>query len=193
MAKRPPRAHIPSLTAFLGKVKVAAVAAAEADLRAFAHEQRDAFVERIRQQDFDSFRRIPLSWAYRLRKRFHHLDPRTMIATGTYLDSIQVHERTTAGRASSGRFSAQERPILVMEINIDPSARAMGLDGTPTNVPMRMVAAVNEFGSSAAHVPARPHWAPFFLDMATNTAPVLGRRMTADIARALRRVVFRRR
>ncbi|OPZ66143.1 MAG: hypothetical protein BWY85_00079 [Firmicutes bacterium ADurb.Bin506] len=166
--------RIPDIEAVLNRARDVAVQASEDQLRRFAHQLRDQFVGRIRAQDFDSFRRVPLSWRWQNRKAALHLDERTMIATGEYLRSIQVFETRADGK-------------LNLRIGIHPSKIVRHYKtGMRRRLPMWLLACVHEFGSSRAKVPARPHWGPFFQDVQQNVAPRTARELTQAVGRKVR-------
>ncbi len=168
-----PKLHVPDLARALNDIGKAAKDAATEELRHEANALRDQFVERIRRQDFPSFRRVPLSWQWQSRKAAWNLDPRVMIATGAYTRSIQVFEIPT-------------RSGLQLRIGIHPSVAVRHpLSGRRKRIPMWLLACVHEFGSSAAKVPARPHWHPFFAEAHQVQAPDIARRMVQAVGRKI--------
>ncbi len=132
------------IRAFAGARNVAAE-----EIREFAEDQTVAFRRRIEAQDFPSFNATPLSPRYAKLKERLGLDPRVMIATGHYKNSLVVLER----RNPDGS--------MTYYIGHDRLARAVDKDGTPIpGVTLNLIAAVHENGSSKMNVPARPHWKP---------------------------------
>lgn len=172
-----PKLRVPDISARLAEASWAAAGAAEAEVRRFAADLKNRFVDRIRRQDFQSFRRIPLSWRWQLYKRRNHLDDRTMIATGAYLRSIATFETKT-------------KTGFNIRIGIHPSVWVRHpVTGARKSTPMWRLACVHEFGSSRAHTPARPHWGPFFMEVALIEAPVEARRMVQAVGRKVAEVV----
>lgn len=160
-----PRIRIQDVDAVLGRVEAAIVSGAEEQFRIAALQLKDDFVRRIRAQDFESFRRVPLSWQWQQRKARMGWDPRVMIATGEYANSIQTFETRAKGK-------------LTIRIGIHPSKVCRNpITGIRKRMPMWLMACVHEYGSSRAKVPARPHWHPFFQNFVENEAQEVGRRM----------------
>lgn len=89
---------------------------------------------RIRMQRFDH---EPLNEDYRRWKAGHGYDDRILIQTSQYLDSMRYW------RLPNGDYM----------IGVRPSIHHSGL-------PMDVLARIHEFGSAAAHIPARAHWRP---------------------------------
>lgn len=154
------RPRIPDLKSVLKKAGTAVRAAAEKQLVRYAQENRDDFVERIEDQDFDSFHVVfypesgtNLSPRWLARKAAADADPRTLIATGHYLAKIQVfHKRTPKGG-------------LHVRVGFHPSAKARDLQGKEQTITLNRVALVLEHGSEVAQIPARPAWGPFLREL----------------------------
>ena len=97
--------------------------------KSFSNEIKD----RIRHQ---TFRHQPLKIAYRNRKIKQGLDPRTLIATGEYVNHIRARK-------------------------INATTYTVGVPNTihsPSGLPYRSLARIHEFGTDK--IPARPHWRP---------------------------------
>lgn len=148
----PPRkSHIPKFrtaTASLRKAKKVA----DRHVHDFALAEAERFRLRIKEQNFASFARIPLSPITLKRKETLHLDLRTMIATGHYVDSIKVL-RWVDGK------------MIRYKVGFTDAARAVDADGRRTKLLLNDLAAIQEHGSAAQHIPARPHWGPHLRDM----------------------------
>jgi hypothetical protein len=84
-----------------------------------------------------------------------------MIATGTYLEAIQLTRR------------AAKAGVTSYIIQVDPTAKARDLNGNVRNdITVAEVALINEHGSQRLEnrPPARPHWAPFVVAFGVNAA-----------------------
>lgn len=175
--KRPPRKHqIPDFARVARVVVREATRVAEAAAAPFAEAQRRAFQARIRRQAFDAFAAFPLSPRYLARKRAAGADPRTMIATGFYLSHIRVWRHRDA------------RGGLTLRIGFHPAARARDLRGRPTGILLSAVGAINEHGSAARGIPARPHWGPMARQVEAAAVP-LRKRVAVTAAAAINRVL----
>lgn len=114
-------------------------------LKEVAQEGRDELVFGIKTQNFPSFHMTPLAPSTVARKASLGLDPRVMIATGHYVDSIKV-------------FKEDKHTYRV---GFDPEAKAVDSQGIETEVSLNTVARAQEFGTE--RIPARPHWKAAFL------------------------------
>jgi hypothetical protein len=184
---RPPRR--PDIGALLRKAGKAAEKVLVAEVAAFSHRECDAFKHKIETQQFDSFRFRPLqSWYVAMKRRLRR-DTRVMIATGEYLKSIQVWEVPRQSRDALGRFGTNTRSanVHMWTIGIPLSARVRDMFTRQlTNVPMVVLAKEQEYGSSKGHVPARPHWHPFFMEMVTKDAPRFAATVAPVVSKAIR-------
>lgn len=84
----------------------------------------------------------PLTPRYAEYKRRAKLDPRILIATGEYVNSIAIQRRT------------RDRGKLRVYVGVPYNRKHS------SGLPFKVLARVHEFGSRKAHVPARPHWRP---------------------------------
>jgi hypothetical protein len=82
----------------------------------------------------------PLSEWYARRKERLGLDPRILIATGAYVDSIGARWRAAKTKVYVGPPPEEKHP--------------------DSNITYTMLGAVHEFGSKSRNIPARPHWRP---------------------------------
>lgn len=163
MAQR--KAHIPDFRKLSGSLRRVAREKLFEAVREYAEDERDAFKEKIEDQDFPSFQEVfypesgtNLSPKWLARKESAGADLRTMIATRWYLDHIRVFTRKArrVGEPS------------VIRIGFHPTVRARDLKGRITDTPLNMVAIYNEFGSLDGKLPARPHWRPHIREMKLN-------------------------
>lgn len=88
----------------------------------------------------------PLNPDYLAEKKELGLDERMLIATGDYLESIQVVETET-------RLGG----VITFRAVAAPPA---GEIHEPSGLEYDLLARVHEYGSAKARVPARPHWRP---------------------------------
>jgi len=138
-----------------------------ATIQRFAESQVTDFKDRIRLQAFVDFKRKKLSpWTVKA-KHAHHLDPRTMIAWGNYVNGIKVIRSRTAGG-------------LEFKIGFDPDVRAVNYDGSTSKLTLAQVAYIQEYGNITAGIPARRHWRPQFNRM-QRMLPTLRRMITRSI------------
>ena len=162
------------IKAMFKKVRTIAVKSARTHLRAVAEVVRDDLKKRIENQEFRSFREKPLTEKYRVYKAYHGLDDRVMIATGTYVDSIDV---------------IQVNPDT-FKIGFEPDMYAVRADGEVNqDLPLEVLARIQEFGSITANIPARPHWRPTFRrisDRSKRIAQNIGKLLVKDLRKALR-------
>ena len=96
----------------------------------------------IERQKFRSFRVYPLSKEYAERKEREGLDPRVLISTGRYLDSIRVY------------LDKNELKVSVEDEELDGGLSMLGL------------AKMLEFGTS--RMPRRVHWHPAYRSLSNN-------------------------
>lgn len=136
----------------------------------FAEQEADLFRARIKAQKFQAFIDYPLSPRYLARKAAAGADLRTMIATAHYIKAIRALRR----RGVDGK------PYWM--VGFHWSAKARNLDGSVSQLLLSDVAAIQEFGSAAAHIPPRPHWRPQAKEMARRAVP-FRRRVAAEIAK----------
>jgi len=149
---RPRRSQIPAFRAITEPLRNAR-SIADSMVGAFATREAAAFRKRIREQDFESFVRVPLAPMTIQRKAMLDLDLRTMIQTGHYLRSIKVQ-----------RWVPQ--PGLVRyRVGFKDTDLARDVDGHPIALSLNQLAALQEHGSAARNLPARPHWQPHLQDM----------------------------
>lgn len=146
--------HIPDIRKVLRIVSQEANRVGREEVRGFAEAEAEAFKRVILAQKPISFKRVPLSETYAYWKIVRGLDPRVMIRTGHYVQSIKVLEKIP-------HLGAR-----VFHVGFDKEERAVDEKGHPTTLPLHVLAAVHELGSHAAAVPARPHWRPHYLAMA---------------------------
>jgi hypothetical protein len=146
-------AHIPKFSTIRRVIQDVAWRTADTAVHTFARREQQRFQLRISRQQFESFAAIPLSPQYRARKIAMGRDGRTMIATRHYIESIRT-KRTVL-----------EKRDVTYHVGFDKDTRARNLDGSTAQIRLCEVAAVQEYGSAAAHIPARPHWRPHLVDM----------------------------
>jgi hypothetical protein len=158
-----PRApHIPDLRRIVQPVIDAVRARADSRVRTFAEKEATTFKQRIVGQDFMSFKQVPLNRRYLEWKAKHGLSTKTMIALGDYVKYIRAH------------YHVRQDGGLNVYIGHHPSlcVRDSRTGRTRHEWPMQTVAAIHEFGSANGHVPARPHWQPFYWGMLPRAAAV---------------------
>jgi len=144
---RPRKAHIPSF-AKIRKAFEPAQEIIEDTVQTFAESHRDRFVQRIKDQKFESFDAAPLSEKYKAWKIKKGLDPRVMIRTGNYIEHIRVWRRRRARRA------------LTIHVGFHGRLLARDAEGRRMPVLMHKVALWQEKGVQKIHLPKRPHWGP---------------------------------
>jgi hypothetical protein len=161
MARKP---HLPDFAKMTGKLVAEAKQAIHDGAKTFATTERDMFVDEIRKQDFKDFKAFPLSARTQAMKRRLGLPLLTMIATGTYLKGIQVHEQK----------KIEDRNVDQIVVGIDPElpSRDAETGQLRYDMPLADVARVQEYGSERAHIPARRHWGPHFDKMVKRAKPV---------------------
>jgi hypothetical protein len=150
--KQPPKARIPDLNQVLAPIIKDAQAAAAEGVRALAERVRDGFKLRIEAQHFPSFKARPLSAYTIARKTALGLPLDTMIATGTYLNAIKVYEEEST------------KGVMRWSVTIHAKDKAMDAEtgAMRPEVPLQMVAYIQENGCKSANIPPRPHWGPFY-------------------------------
>jgi hypothetical protein len=182
MPKRKPRApQIPDARKLFKRVQEVATETLVDELEVWAAEIRDEFVERIEAQAFASFQVIlypesgtNLSPQWLARKAAADADPRTMIATGHYTDSINVFKK----------YDRKEKKWVV-RVGFHPSIQARDLKNRIVNILLEDVALVQEFGSIKAQVPARPHWRPHRTKVKSQ-APAKRKDIRREVSRAIK-------
>jgi len=169
MARRR-KARIPKFRKFARIIKKHVKRVVEDELEDFAWELHGELVNGILMQTFASFRTIPLRESYLKRKIAKGLDPRVMIRTGHYMESITVFRHTD----------------FEYEVNVPKDAVAVDENRDPTEFSLRALGEVQEFGSAKANVPARPHWR-VIIRRAKRKAPKVAERIADKAARRIRR------
>src|ERR1019366_4082320 len=97
MAKPKPLELADLAELFNGIEKIAKAVAME-EMRKFAESEASKFRGMIERQEFRAFKEHPLSKGWAVYKKGHGLDPRAMMATKTYVDSIKVWKTDTGFR-----------------------------------------------------------------------------------------------
>ncbi|KKK89222.1 hypothetical protein LCGC14_2735260, partial [marine sediment metagenome] len=168
------KAHIPDFSKVRKVLSAVAQEVTECHIEEFAEAERASFVREVERQNFDDFNAAPLKPSYRARKVRLGLDPRVMIRTRHYLDSIRVFRR---------KNSAQS-----VTFHVGFHARALARDDKGRRVPflLRYLAAVHEEGSHKAHIPRRRHWRPHLARM-HERAPRVRARIKAEIRERARK------
>lgn len=157
MKLKPP--HIPNFRKMTARLREAPVVAMTL-IRTFAEKEAEIFRNKIENQEFESFDATPLSDDWLAFKAKHNLDLRTMIATKTYVSKIRVFVKDTEnGKMVYIGFDEEDRAV-------DPVTKEL------TPFPLHLLAAVQEFGSAKANVPARPHWGPQLQEIAQRAGGV---------------------
>lgn len=144
---------------------------ADAVTHRFMESQLEEFKRRIKAQQFESFHAVPLSPAWRKRKAAAGLPVHTMVATGTYLEAMQVVRK------------ASRQGVYSYVIQVDPSVKAVDINGNRRDdITVSEVAFINEYGSQRlpGRPPARPHWGPFLVVFQKNSE-----KAKADLALAI--------
>jgi hypothetical protein len=145
---------LPKFRAVARRLSEKANAHALARVGQFAEQETTAFKKRIKDQDFRDFHAIPLSPVTLAAKRRAGVDLRVMIATKTYVNSIQVFRR----KHDNGRGAR-------FRIGFHPQKKARDNYGHIVDILLSDVARIQEYGSRAAKIPARKHWRPHLHDM----------------------------
>jgi hypothetical protein len=172
--RKPTKPQIPDARAIFERVeKIAAETLADA-LEEWGEEIREEFVGKIEQQAFASFQEIfypesgtNLSPSWLRIKELAGADLRTMIATGHYVDSIEVFRR----------YDRREKKHII-RVGFHHSAKPRDLQGRTVDIEipgtgitgLTALAIVHELGSVKANIPARPHWRPHRERVATEAS-----------------------
>ena len=174
MAKKWKPPHVPDLKVVLKKARDISRHEGLIALEEYAEGQRELFVQKIEHQTFASFKVIlypesgtNLSPEWLDRKEAAGADDRTMIATRHYIENIKVFRK---GRPQRG-------PVE-FRIGFHQSAKARDLKNRVSQILLRDLARVHEFGSIKANIPARPHWGPHANTMRKGAKKV---RMTINV------------
>ena len=178
VAHRVAHPHVPDLRKVLRDLHQAAQEQAKKAIIAFARRHRKVFIDRVRAQQFKSFTAFPLTPAWRRKKQRAGADPRTMIATGHYLNQVKT-------------WTAHNPPGVVAYVGFNPTTRAKNLDGELTDITLEEVAAIQEGGSAAQGIPPRPHWGPYRKEMQRDAA-VLRRDIAARVVKYVSQRLKRR-
>lgn len=135
MAKpKPP--EFPDVDELLRGIALIAEGVAKRHLKRFADTSAFKFKSMIEGQKFASFKENPLSAGWAIYKSSHGLDPRVMIATKNYVESIQVFKTDKGFRIGFREGQMVEDP-----------------DGGEKDITMENLARIQEA--------QRPHWEPF--------------------------------
>lgn len=153
--------HIPPFHKLVIAAKERAGRVLEEEVKRFADEEQQAFVQRIDKQEFPSFDAQPLSPRYAAWKKKKGLDERVMIATGWYIENIKVWKRKESGTRRTAFF-----------VGFHKRVQARDHKGRIVPVLLSTVARVHEHGSVKMNVPARPHWGPQYKEMVKRAVPV---------------------
>lgn len=173
--KKPTKPHVPPFSKMLATFKKQAIIAARKHALEFAGQEKKAFVRRIEQQKFKSFKEIPLNPEYKEHKIAKELDERTMISTEHYKNSIRV-------------FYERHGTREIVRIGFSKGALAHKEDGTPAKITLNTLAEIQEHGTANGNVPPRPHWGPHLQDMAKR-AVALKRRVVREVTALFRKTV----
>jgi hypothetical protein len=157
--------HIPDFKKTMRTFRSVARAVIRVQVETFLTIEQVAFVHRVESQGFTAFDMLPLSPKYLAAKIRAGADTRTMIATHHYLNSVRL-------------FRVSDGTEVTYHVGFDENAMARDMHGNVTDFPLRLVAAVQEYGSSRANIPARPHWGPHFQAMHQRAVAV--RRLIRD-------------
>jgi len=182
------------VTALAPLLRRAAIEASATQLRVVAEEGRELLLDRLFAADPQApaqiianrppkerrpeipgavrgpFSHRPLTQAWVSRKAREGLDGRKLIATGDYMEGIEVF-----------RGVQQESGVYYM---VRPARRKH----RPSGLTLRRIARIHEFGSATIGIPARPHWGPVTRDV-IRRARQLGPTVRAvALRRALRQV-----
>lgn len=162
--RRPKKSKIPNARAIFKRVLEVAEEQLVEDVNEWAYVVRDEFVERIQSQAFAAFQVVfypesgtNLSPKWLTTKEQAGADLRTMIATGHYVDSIDVFKKQD-----------RRRKATIIRVGFHHSTKPRDLDGQTVDIEipgtgitgLTALAIVHELGSIKANIPARPHWGP---------------------------------
>lgn len=154
MALKQKPSHIPNFGSIARHFRDRASAIALKMVDDFAESERVLFKQKILDQNFPAFHAFPLRPTTVAAKRRARVDLRVMIATRTYINSIQVFRKLkNDGRGATFR------------IGFHPRKRARDYHGHITDILLSEVAMIQEHGSVGRNIPARPHWQPHFVTM----------------------------
>ena len=140
------RSQIPRFAQIVKPLRERAFATTVELIKEFAGKEAQAFKDRILKQDFPAFKDEPLSDEWLAEKARRNLDLRTMLAAHNYIDHIKVYTQ---------RISATQVEVY---IGFDPNDMARDRNGAPTDFPLHLLAAVQEFGTADKRIPPRSHW-----------------------------------
>lgn len=114
----------------------------------------------------------PLSQRYAAAKARRGLDPRMLIATGRYVNSIRARKSGTKTYV------------------VAPSRESvLDAHGIPTDLTLRDLGAIHEFGSRKRSIPPRPHWRPVwqhFLRQQDEIKAEIRRKLRSSVQLALK-------
>jgi hypothetical protein len=179
--RKPPDPVIPDFAAFAKSLTDTAHTVAKTEIRKFANDERQAFVQAIHAQQFAAFAMLPLSDRTIAKKLRYGAPMETMIATGEYLRSIKVFDgiMPQKGHVEVKPWKTAKDVVMQLTIGIDQFQRARDLATKRyRRVLMQDVARIQEFGASAANIPPRPHWGPHYQNMVKRAG-----KLRAEIAR----------
>lgn len=160
----PKKPHIPNFRRIVTVLAEVAVQETEAEVSSFADSSRVGFVNRVKRQGFEDFNAAPLNPEYRAAKIKAGLDPRVMIRTRHYLDSIQVFREH------------QSKYRMRFRVGFDRLTMAQNSKGKKVPYPLWKLARVHEYGSVKMHIPRRRHWKPYY-DVMRGQAPGVRKRV----------------
>lgn len=153
MAVKTRKPHVPDLRRFFTRFSEIAQRVLEREVEELAERERAAFVQRIEDQNFQSFDAAPLNSAYLERKIAAGGDPRIMIASGFYKDNIRVFRRVNYDDS------------ITYYVGFHKRMQARDIAGDRVPILLVKIAWIHEKGSAKMNIPARPHWGPHYADM----------------------------
>lgn len=162
---RPRKAVIPDFAKLANRFTQFAEHLVTEKVATWADQERQAFVRRIKNQDFPAFRDVPLSWRTLSKKRALHLSLMTMISTGEYVNAINVYRQPLRTATTSRGKRKYSGTRIVVGIHPNKRARDEATHELRHDVSLQMVARIHEYGAPRANIPARPHWGPHLLSM----------------------------
>lgn len=163
-------AHIPKFKKVRNLIEREVKKAAKKHLHDFAVELRGRLFSRIELQQFEDFKRIPLTDAWAKRKQRTGLDPRVMIATGYYHKSIRVIKHSD----------------ISFEVGLPEGKFAKNKTGANKKITLKHLAAIQEYGSASQGIPARAHWR-IMLGEARAEAPKVAKKISDEVAATVNR------
>lgn len=172
---KPKKSHIPNFRRVAEAISEIAQEIAEEEVETFAEEEREGFVEQVKRQRFPDFNAAPLNPHYRARKIKQGLDPRVMIRTHHYLDSVKVFRRRNSPRSTTFHVGFHKREL------------ARDIKGKRVPFLLRHLARVHEEGSAKLNIPRRRHWRPYYEAMRGRASRVRERIRAQVRARARKR------